>query len=789
MTTRHVHSAVGLTPGTGADRSVAVIDNVAPSDINFGDDPLSPLESLDEGLFFNFNNGEIAKIGGVQRPKLPVDYDALFHQNDLSGRTWIQWVGKEQSHIRPMVKCGTTGWSTVSNGFVKDVAAISTNAIVAADAVMDYDSPAKIDAKGRRWSHSAIYPADVTSDATTIATMLALARGAQGKVYVGYRELKGRVAYLPPNAGPSANQSPAAPSANGLEVILGGKSGIAITASGGASNTINPNNTIYGLKFGCAGDDRFSSLPGAIYFQSGDNCLTEACEGDDSRKHFVSHGSRVTNDTIRNCTNRGLSEASYAYVFNATGVTSGQPNKVTNCFGDGLVSYCNSLLGDDGKYVARGFAIGSYYAHGGILSLEWRNCRHIGYSQPGGGAADISITFVTADESTSYAIPPTAPSDVYDPETYQAKYRQTIPSNLMVENECFLPDQGIWSYEAWINGRLHYDQLGAVSNGRAHDYSSRKGTVILYGMEFVVNMNNAGRDLAFLGIGPNVRVICVGCSFYDYSLTHGAFKYGIAEFTATTKNITSIGTGANPIFRMATAHGLVVGSRFRPQNSDAVPNVNNTEFTIAAISNDGTFTDTPDSNATYLRVVSPPTISGAGTAVGTIRGLGKLECYGCRFVFRDTAGGGSRKLIFGDGGVEYDVHSHLVWQDNSCYNVTSFSDNGNFSAEAGFRSLVDTGIIVETVFPYLLATGVDLTITEAAKNIKFANTVKHIRLGVDQAPWAGITGCYQLMGQPTSNPAKLSVRRALPAPSVMRVVRPGNLPVRRTRAINARSSR
>lgn len=512
------------------------------ADPNAGDDaaidptnPATPLLSLTGLQFLTTDPGDTIYLAG--RLEVDVGLEYAFQRDDSGGGlTFLQWPGREPWQIRGDSKPGgtrahnitisATYWVASGNGWYMHCdgtnGKLDLTAVVVVDAQYDYDDTANIEvtdanAMGARKCTLIPYAYDGTSDASTIATMLALTPAAgYGYWFQGTHALAGRLAVLLPTG-----KTPANAVGNGVGVSIAGRGGIAFKSGTGVVNTgvVVDGGAIVNFP------DTASTSPlgTSLYVENGRSCSWSNMRFERSGIHALSLGTSMqncvgTNNVYVGC-GKSTTNAGIPWVCNPGGTATASGIREYN-----PLMYLHSLLRHDGAPMSNAAQIIGFFAHtsssGVIGDVEIVNPRVYCYT-PSVGTQDVAAAFRAKDTA--------APSDTLNPETYGFRVRQTNPAIRALTNGADHRYGTDVTNLAYINCRLDYGAMGTTAGGYQYAHDMRggaTGTLGLFGCEVTVkNQTTNSRQWAGIGAGMNLEL--VGCSFYDYRTTN----VGVADYS------------------------------------------------------------------------------------------------------------------------------------------------------------------------------------------------------------------------------------------------------------------
>jgi hypothetical protein len=514
----YVHSGIRGSDSdqlTGFDVPILV----GASDANPGTDPGAPLQSLGATGLQSKTPPFVAYVAG--RFYTPDSSAFAFVKTTAPGVEIHQWPGQTPAQIKMSNQIGL-GWTELGGGVYTKTCDASPDlrgANVSAICI-DYEWSGNVDSVGR---HRCFLPIQ-----TNPAAAVAAAGTAKGGIYLD------RTTGIVTLGLPAGQASPNAPHANGVEYVVAARGGIALIPT--SADPPNPGIVIDGLHIGpCCGAGASPTGCGIAIFNSSGLLLANNTITDHG-VHAISLGLRCLNDTTRNNTAIGMTDASNSYVWDV----SGHGNQATNCKSLGDKVYANSLLACDGKSLVPAGGIGGFYVHGQVHDIEYVNCQTFEYEANDPmdrvGPADFS-----QEDSDLVGTTLVTPSDVNDPETYPIRWRRTNPAEFGFNQSTCFPAVGLSAYVAFINERFDGSKFGRQFAGNYIDRSAATGGLwALFGCEGVINMG-AARDMAAFAVGPLARLMLVNTSFYDAAPSHTANRFALINF-AGGGQVTAIGT-------------------------------------------------------------------------------------------------------------------------------------------------------------------------------------------------------------------------------------------------------
>lgn len=625
---------------------------------------------------------------------------------------------------------GGNYWQALSNGWYIDCDGTNGKADLTgfgslSSVSFDLDKPANIEQSdvtslGAYKAFLEEYPHDGVSDATTIATMLALTPAAnRGKFFIGggtgpgTHLLPGRLAVLLPIIG-EVQQTPANAAANGVEHCVKGRTLVSFMSSSGA--TSHNGCEVLDARFQCCTDVSATAPLGSLLnFLNSISCGHRRCFFFNGGDHIWAFGGEVVNPIVEDCYINGAATGCYYCVVNASGGGHSAIGATSNG-----TAYPHSLLGHDRVTVDRSLGGVFAYVHGpqsGAAAVIWRNWT-INFHVPPSGLPDNIRDFLAADG--------VAPSDADDASTMQ-----TIVRGCTVNNASFQADQGVTSYQGWINNFLDYGRQNALSNGFAVEFGSMTGHHRYEGNVIVgdfTNGNGANFCALFRG-GPNFLRSGAQNSYYDKATGRAASKvYALDHILGPAKTIDEITVHATtPVLRTTTAHLLAVGNHVVLAGTTASASLNGNQV-VASIVDSTHFTIVGTFNVT----------SGQSGAAGTMQGVSSVKDDGSAFAYRTASGGASRQVVSGDAN---EAASRIAYK-NFLYSGTSQpADDTARDTDGEWQSTVDTGALVKAN-PFADVTGASLALTRVAQAFR-VHTTPHCRTGVDGYVYSDRIGAYQ----------------------------------------------
>jgi len=511
--------------------------------------PAEPLESLGGAIFYATSDGD--GISAAGRTRGPYSDGFLFVQTDGPPNQAIgQWDGEAPSHMIGSVAVGTSGYTPSGAGWVVNIGAglgLGSGPHVNNLVTVTFDAfdPSNSDAVGRCKAH--LKPAASESLARSETTTSSGARGGWH-----YDNATGDLSFSLP-----AGKDPTTPVADGLAYVVAAQS-----ALGRKLTTLNDSSTdgfsVTGLRFSQFAARTAAPLGCCVAVQGGIGCTVEDNVFVDSGIHTISCGGACEDYTIRNNDHIGANQGTIFIAIDPQGTTGGTAHQATGCLIEGDRFYCHSLLCHDGTLANRSGAVGAIILHASspasINDVTIRDVQIIEYSPPS-GTPDAVTHFTLAD-----TYPPGDDGSREIETNYLIKVVQTRSDIFTIDNGTYWPDQGVLCGAAFRRGRFRFQRAGQLTNGYMIDLRSLTGCIAFFGWEFIARFNNTGRDMSLFGLGANSMVICVNCSFLDYSAgPGGAFAFSIARMTAATASFRAYGCVFSSPTAGAGKHRVISG--------------------------------------------------------------------------------------------------------------------------------------------------------------------------------------------------------------------------------------
>lgn len=420
---------------------------------------------------------------------------------------------------------GTNGWKIVCDGTngKLDLRAATFSGIALCAVTFDWHATGNVIStataalgKGLRKSHL-----KAASGADAAAKIAAIAGGtpaAQGLWYLD--NTTGTLYVLMPTT--SAGVSVTDPSdavANGIEVVVAGKTAFLFTDSGGS--TPHEDAVVDSLIFARWCDASATAPYGnSVAFINTEGCTFRDSVVIDAGDHAGAFGNQVIDATFSNIQVYGGQTGCYFFVFNASGVG----NTASGCVGRDLTITVSSLLGHNALTVDRtsnGGAMVGYYVHGPHTagSIVWDNCNATLYV-PASGLPDNYSPF-DSDNAT-------APLEAIHASTFPVYVKDcTLSQGVQWFN------QGVTSYIGFERCSFHCEQTYKVTNGHCIDRRSTTGRYHFEACEIVADMRNSNgaANAGIMALGANFTFNLLNTSVYDMAASHSNNKYGMFYFS------------------------------------------------------------------------------------------------------------------------------------------------------------------------------------------------------------------------------------------------------------------
>lgn len=626
---------------------------------------------------------------------------------------------------------GGSYWQASGNGWYIDCdgtdgKADLTTFTALSSVCFDLDKPANIEQSNATsiGAYNAFleeYPHDGVSDASTIATLLALTPAAnRGKFFLGggtgpgTHLLAGRLVVLLPIIG-GVQQTPANAAANAVEYCVKARTLVSFMSETGSVR--HEGCEVQDARFQMNTDVSAEAPLGAMLnFLNSTACGHRRCSFFNAGDHCWAFGDHVEDPIAEDSYINGAATGSYYCVFNA----SGPGNSAIGCGANGQ-AWLHSLLGHNGVSVDRSIGGVFAYVHGpqtGAAAVVWHDWT-LNYHIPPSGAPDNIRDFLGADSVT--------PSDDDDASTMQVIVRDS-----RVNNGAFQADQGVTTYMGWINNRLDYGRQNSLSNGFAVEGMSMIGHHRYEGNDIIVDLTNGNgaTRCGFFRGGARFKRSGAQNSYYDKAAAHATGKtYALDSLLGSPKTIDQITAHATtPVIRTTGLHGYTAGSRVLMAGTN-----------YASINGNRVIATTPDT--THYTLVGSYDTTAALAAGGTSTGLGTVKDDGSALAFEDPTTG-TIQVVTGDAGESAAVldYGNLLYAGVGTNNV---ADDPSRNTDAEWKATVDAGALVKSK-PFIA--GTSLVLTRLAHGFR-VHTTPHCVKGVDGYVYSDRYGAHQKRGE------------------------------------------